>query len=243
MSGVVQLYRCSPIQFKLYNLLPRKTEVARRFNKINLAKAIMANLRINYTQIKEKIERYSFKKAAPIATKLAKQEFIKRKEQFLEDFALDPVNQEIAAGEKFAGSIGDQGGNLFAYLGFNKGDHPIEDLYDYLDKSIKLIRGFTYNKSTKKFTFKYSIPTMDDIKRETPSPDEWYDGLSWVAAIQNGIPGLKYFYYNADDPKQVGKESRSGTGIQRKNPIRAGSNNTKANPAYIAALLKELNKK
>lgn len=162
--------------------------------------------------------------AKALATKLVEI----KKQEFLEEFDGHKITQEIEAGAEPNFGVGEVNGNLFSFLGFRAGSDPTGDLRDELKKRIKLGPSYAYNKGRRLYTFHILFPTIDELKEVTDlgkyTKDKWGPGRSWVLSIERGIPGLSHYKYSdGDDPKELGGNSRSGTGLQRKNPIHKGA--------------------
>jgi len=157
--------------------------------------------------------------------------FEKIKREMILQFMNHPVTREILGGPDASNESGtlDGYGNLFSFIGFNKGDDPIEAILDLLNNSE--IR--SSNTSNSGIMFTISIPSKQAIFAATPLP--WASGRSWSEAIERGISGLGY-YLNRENLNN----SNSGTGIQVKSNLRKG----KYKPVkYISALITEYTKK
>jgi hypothetical protein len=195
---------------------------------------------INQREFREIIGNAAAKIALVPAKKLAAQIVEFKKKEFLDEFDSHDVSTEIKAGAEPNFGIGDANGNLFSFLGFNAGSDPVGDLRSYLNKSIKLGPSYAYNKGTRTYTFKIQFPTIDEIKEVTNlgnyTDDGWGENRSWAISIERGIPGLNRYKYSLNE-KELGGNSRSGTGLQRKNILR----NSQYKPRkYISELLKIL---
>lgn len=197
---------------------------------------------LNVSQIKDKIARFSYPKAQVIGREKAAVIVKNHKTRFLSKFQSHPITEEIESGASAAGSL-QVDGNLFSFIGFESGSEPIQDLYDYLKDSIKFIDlPGIYNAAAKTLTYKMAKPDPDRIKTVTDMAnytDNWSHGKSWVSMVEHGIPGLNKYKYS-EDPTVFGEDSRSGTGIQRRNVIHSGSNYVAKK--YLTELLKLLDK-
>ena len=148
----------------------------------------------------------------------------------IEAFLSDPVTVEIltgASGSNISGTLNGNS-NLFAFIGFNSGDDPIEPI-------LTLLRNTTYKdsgESKKGRKFSVIMPTSDDIFSVTPMP--WATGRSWAKGIETGISGLGFLLNKSSS------SSRSGVAIQAGSKVRSGKFN---NRPYISALLKKYKKK
>lgn len=202
---------------------------------------------LNSKQIKEKFLADSFNSARSAAKAKAEQEVSKRKNKFLQEFLENDITQQLLDPDSNFG-INGVNGNLFSFLGFDKGAPVIQDLYKYLNENITVNKSYQYDKNTKTFIFKMNYPILDDLKEVTDMSKYvtesndfgWGEGRSWVVSIERGIPGLSQYKFSTDK-KILGSDSRSGTGLQRKNIIHQGSNYKPQK--YISELLKILIKR
>lgn len=205
-------------------------------------------IEIKVDQIRDKINRVSVPKSQRVGYEKAKAVAELRKNEFLEAFMDHDVTKEILGGTSPNYGINGENGNLFSFLGFDTGSDPVGDLYYYFSNVIRIARrqGY-YNKSEQTITYKLQIPSeerikdISDMEEYTQNNNEngWGLGRSWVYSVERGIPGLAYYKYSTDQ-KILGAESRSGTGLQRKNKIHPSA---KYKPrSYITKLLKILTK-
>jgi len=151
------------------------------------------------------------------------------KNQFIRNFNNHKVTREIEAGpdsRNISGTLGGYG-NLFSYIGFSKGDKPIEPIRS-LFKDIR-INSINVNKFGQSSTF-ITYPRAQEIFAVTPLP--WADSRSWAEGIERGLPGLGYFL----SKDNIG---RSGAGVQVKKQVKQ----TKfQNVKYISSLINEFEK-
>src|ERR1700739_4445008 len=91
------------------------------------------------------------------AIQLVQEQFENAKEEFLQEFLDHPVSREIEEGEKTEGQILPVEGNLFSFIGFNQGEQPIEDLYNFLNDKITINKTPTYDKTRKRFIFTVKV--------------------------------------------------------------------------------------
>lgn len=187
----------------------------RAFNKGLLASLSSKN---NATQILNSLY---------VGGKPLKKEFEELKKEMINEFLKHPVTKEIMAGP---GAFNTSGtlrgyGNLFSFIGFNKGDKPIDPI-------IKLFGHTTLNVSriTSRGGLKLTvtIPSRDDIFGVTPMP--WATGLSWAQRVEQGMPGFGEYLNKSSI------SSRSSQGVQTQNDIRAGRF---SNVPYISSFLKK----
>lgn len=95
-------------------------------------------------------------------------------------------------------------GNLWAFIGFNKGDEPINQITSTIENHKTFVSVRPY-KDVVRVTA--TIPTKEDAYANTPMP--WSDGRSWAQGIALGIAGWGRFLSTGD-----AKTSKSGGGIQ-----------------------------
>lgn len=156
------------------------------------------------------------------------QKFFQRaKQKMLRAFDSHVVTQEL---ESTTGRGLLPRGTLFGFLGFDKGDDPIEPLRSLLDKSIILRPGRTKRNSASK-SYAVAIPSVNELYAATPLP--WAPGRSWVKAVEFGISGLGNYMSIESD------RSRSGEGIQVKSANLGGRFK---NMSYVSSILKNFQK-
>lgn len=159
---------------------------------------------------------------------LAELDFESKKDQFIKAFDEHNVTKELAGGPKAFSNIpqlAEAGGNLYSFLGFNKGEAPEEELKEYLNSSIKLGRTRAGAVQGNKVVFKTEVafPTVTDVDTamQRRSPLDWVT-RPFTQMISKGIPGLPSYLFQ-ESPALGTPPSRSGTAIQIKKPLRGGS--------------------
>lgn len=140
----------------------------------------------------------------------------KAKEALLEEFDSSPVTKEIEAGPDLAESQILPGGygNLFSFLGFERGTDPITPVRQLLDK-IYMVRKPVIMERYWKFTIR--TPSETDFEREAPMT--WESGRSWVEAVTHGLSGFSHYMFSLKEGRFKG--SRSSTGTQVKANLRS----------------------
>ena len=178
----------------------------------------------------QKIERKSQKTKKRDFQKVFKKRFEETKQEMIEEFMSHPVTVELLAGSSSSNISGTLGGqsNLFAFIGFNTSDKPIEPILNILQNTSFKDAG--ESNSGRRFTL--LLPTADEIFSVTPMP--WASGRSWAKGIEKGISGLGYLLNKSTS------SSRSGVAIQADKKVRTARFN---NVQYISALLKKYKKK
>ena len=179
----------------------------------------------------------ALKKSGPRALKAPfKKEVNKRfkriKKEMIKEFLGLPVTQELMQGSDGVNISGTLNGvtNLFAFIGFDKGEQPILPIIQSLEntqiqfsKSIKNPRiGNSYN---------VFLPTAEEIFQITPMP--WATGRSWAQGIERGISGLGFLL-------RKNNRGRSGAAIQSRVKVRGGKFN---NTTYISSFIKKYKKR
>ena len=173
------------------------------------------DVKINYSSIRDKINKSdSFvKRGWIVAKRKADQFFLPKKQQMISRFLNHPVSMEIKGGPSASNLSGVTSGygNLFSFIGFEKGSDPIEDLRKGLSLLTQL-RKRKYEKLNWIFTVK--LPDLNSLTPYSPMP--WQSGASWAIEIEKGLSGLQNYL----NRKNGIAKSKSGTGIQVKNNIR-----------------------
>jgi hypothetical protein len=160
---------------------------------------------------------------------IATNKFKNIKNQLLLEFNNHIITKEIRLGPNGSNISGTLGGNsnLFAFIGFEENDDPIQPILNILEKiEIRFTRDISIGS-----LFTITIPEPSDIFAVTPMP--WASGRSWAEGIEKGISGLGFLIKNNSSL------SRSGAALQSSVKIRGGSYK---NTQYISALLKKYKK-
>ena len=148
----------------------------------------------------------------------------------LAEFDSHPVTKEIEGGPNTTNRSGTLGGtgNLFSFIGFNKGDRPTKAVRRILEASTRL-KGLKENPDgSLGFEVIIEIPTKSEIKDSSPIP--WAAARSWVIGIEQGLSGLGQFLVKPG-------AGRSGGGLEVSGSIRSGKfKNTK----YVSQILANL---
>ena len=144
-----------------------------------------------------------------------------------------PVTQEILQGPDGSNISGTLDGvsNLFAFIGFNKGQQPILPILEALENT-----NIQYRKPLKKgqkvgAVYTVTLPTAEEIFSITPLP--WATGRSWAQGIERGLSGLGYLL-------RKNNKGRSGSAIQSSVKVRGGRFK---NTAYISAFITKYSKR
>jgi len=174
--------------------------------------------KINFKQLKEEVAasyEANLKKEAVIFA----QEILKENlDQYINEIQDHPVSKELDSGpdgENISNTLNGKE-NLFAFIGFDSEDKPIDDLTASIKENTFLDKNSTFDRKTFQLKFNVFTPSLDEIKSQTPLPFE--RGRSWVKGVEDGISGFGYYVYGLVFPT-----SRSGRGIQSKNKIRVAA--------------------
>lgn len=161
--------------------------------------------------------------------------FDKIKQEMLEEFLVHPVSIEIVAGPYAQNSSGtlDGYGNLFSFIGFDRGSAPLEPIIEVLEAT----RIDVDRVSNTGLLMKIIIPSKEDIFSVTPMP--WATGRSWAEGIERGISGFGR-YLNTENRAVYKDRIGSGRGVQADGVIRGGKFK---NTSYISALINKYAKK
>ena len=195
---------------------------------------INPNIKLSNREIRNAIDKNSLKGVYAKQKKKITREFNYIKNVMLKEFDMHEITQEIQNGEMASNQSGTlDKGNLFSFLGFHRGDKPIETLRQALNETT--IR-FSAPKKTPVISIPFIIdyPTVDYIYSITPLP--WATGRSWVWSIERGVSGLGQYLY-LGGKRMDG--SRSGTAIQNKNQNFGGRFK---NSSYLTLMVRRFEK-
>ena len=133
--------------------------------------------------------------------------------EYITNIENHPVSEELNAGPEADNTSNTLNGeaNLFAFIGFNETDTPIEDLKSLVREYTFLSNG-KMKKKESSIVFELNTPSLEDLQTSTKMPFE--SGLSWLKGIESGISGFGYYLFG------IFNNSRSGRGIQSKNKVR-----------------------
>ena len=174
--------------------------------------------KIDFKQLKQEVAT-SYEQTLKKEAVLFAQEILKENlDQYINDIKDHPVSKELDSGpdgENISSTL-DGKENLFAFIGFDSEDKPIDDLTDLIKDNTFLDKKSTFDRKTFELKFNVFTPSLDEIKNSTPLPFE--RGRSWVKGVEDGISGFGYYVYGLVFPT-----SRSGRGIQSKNKVRVAA--------------------
>lgn len=170
---------------------------------------------INFEEVRKKIIPFYQKVMEKEAFNIAQTILNEKLNGYLQKIEDHPVSEELQQGPdgRNLSNTLDGKENLFAFIGFDAADKPIEDLKKFIKENTFLEKSAVFDKKNFELKFNVSSPSVEEIKSETPLPFE--NGRSWAKGVEDGISGFGYYVYGLLFP-----ESRSGRGIQSKNRIR-----------------------
>jgi hypothetical protein len=172
--------------------------------------------RINYSAVRNKVKN-SAKFEVTIDKKI-KKNFEELKNNFIQDFESHPVTEEISQGPTASNNSGTLNGigNLFSYIGFERGSDPIRSVREFIRNAFKLDRLKSKTVGNKiNVNYKISYPTDKDLDGLTRMP--WESGNSWLIGIERGISGFGSYIAKRFE------KGRSGEALQSENRVRTGT--------------------
>jgi hypothetical protein len=164
--------------------------IPRKINKATLRRTL------DYTQSREFVDG---------AKSIINQNFMRIKNNLINDFESHPVTLELSRGVGASNSSGTLGGkgNLYRFIGFERGYDPIAPISRELSNiNITMIR----IKKDGTASTNVIYPSADEIFNITPLP--WASQRSWAEGIEKGISNLSQFLNIKSNA------SRAGEGIQ-----------------------------
>lgn len=171
--------------------------------------------KLNIQKLKEEIAS-SYEKALKKEAVIFAEEILKQNlDQYIAEIEDHPVSKELNDGpdaENISSTLNGKE-NLFAFIGFDAEDKPIDELTNLIKQNTFLDKKSNFDTKTFELKFNVFTPSLDEIKSQTPLPFE--RGRSWVKGIEDGISGFGYYVYGLVFPN-----SRSGRAIQSKNKVR-----------------------
>ncbi len=193
----------------------------------------MAKRTIRMKQIVAKISKSpGFKK---IMQKKAQSKFDAAQKAAMSKFNAHPITREIEDGPEASNMSGTLGGygNLFSFIGFNRGSRPLSEVRKLMALGYKLLKmPKTQVRGNKIFvSFSVSYPDITEFYKITPTP---WGGPSWLFGIENGMSGFGNYMYGRFGSDNF--SSRSGSGLQSEKTKRT----TTFRPMeYVSEILRE----
>lgn len=173
------------------------------------------------------------KKFREFALKEVNKKVNEAKREMVAEFNAHPVTKEIEMGpkaENVSGTLGGYG-NLFTFIGFEKGEDPIMPIRMMLEKIL-----VSYESSNRgRLMFKIQYPSKEELFSISPMP--WASGRSWLQGIELGMSGLGSYLYKGN--KSI-SSSRSGSAVQIKSNLGRGRFK---NTQYISNIINKFTKR
>jgi hypothetical protein len=193
----------------------------------------MAKINVNFKRIARNSK--SLKKTGD---DIVLKKYEQSKENFFEEFQSHPVTQEIQDGPTASNvsSTLNGVGNLFSFIGFERGSNPIAPVSSFLKNAFQIKKLKTeIGRSKIVINYKVSYPTQKELDSLTPMP--WEPGNSWLINVEKGISGFSNYI-----SKKFSK-GRSGTGVQSSENVRSGNfKPTKYMSEIVSNFLKSVKK-
>ena len=198
----------------------------------------------NQTAFTEVIMTDGIQKSEAQMVSYARNAFDFHKNTFLRDFDNHRISKELTAGPDKDSSLFNWG-SLFAFIGFNKKDDPIERLHIFFknnfippQKSNNRAIVKRKNKQTAIFSVFGSRPDLKEIAQQTRRP--WDNVGSWALELETGkLPHFDKFLPGHFEDVAA---SESGRGLEKKKPFRK-DRYVKPAEGYLRVLLNEFDAK
>lgn len=190
--------------------------------------------KINMKGLKAEIAQKGYKIFKDQVTPRIERQFKRETARLLSEFDSHEVTKEIEAGPGARNSSGTLGGygNLFSFIGFNKGQDPISPIRSLLARSIK-IKSIRKKRGQLALILQFSVPTEQEIADVSPSP---WSTASWVEAVEKGMSGLGRYLYSSREGRF--SSSRSGNAIEASVEVRGS---TSSQPTeYVSKILADM---
>lgn len=192
--------------------------------------------KVNVSKLKAEIAKKGYKIVKSQLVPRIERALNKETQKVLEEFESHPITQEIEGGPTAQNTSKTLGGygNLFTFIGFDRGSDPISPLRSLLARSIK-IKSLRKKNNALTYVLKFSVPSREQIAAVSPSP---WSTDSWVDAVERGMSGLGKYLYSSSGRF---KTSRSGGAIEASVEFRSAST-SKAMP-YLSEVLENMLKR
>lgn len=166
--------------------------------------------------LKSQVEKSIGKQAMPTIRSRLQTIVERAQKRAVEEFDKHDITKEIEAGAFKKGSeLGY--GNLYSYIGFKS--NPIPTIRNILQTNPTISNG---RKLPRQGTYRYIVthPSIEDVYADTPIPDGYVSGRSWVALLERGLVNFSTYLFA---PNRTFTHSRSGTGVQTRTSFRDDS--------------------
>lgn len=194
----------------------------------------MRKARINLKGLEKELNNKAFPVLKAVALPRIQKKMQQETLRLLESFDDHEITKEISQGPGASNSSGTLGGygNLFTFIGFDRGQDPISPIRSLLAKSIKVQ---SVRKRPKKLglILKFTVPTEEEIAAVSPLP--WATG-SWSEAVEKGMSGVGRYLYSNNTGRF--KTSRSGQAIEASIDVRGSGSSSPT--VYITGILAKM---
>jgi len=191
--------------------------------------------RVNIKGLQAEIAAKGYKIFKPAAEARVERALQKEAQNLLADFDSHPVTKEIEGGPNAGNQSNTLGGygNLFSFIGFEKGSDPISPIRSLLARSIK-IKSFRKKRNILGFKLVFTVPTLEEIKEVSPMP---WSTESWAEAVERGISGLSQYLYSSEKSYRA---SRSGPAVQLDFEMTGRGRGNSSPTDYISGILSRM---
>lgn len=125
--------------------------------------------------------------------------------------------------------------NLFSYLGFEKGEDPVQAVRAIIKKRLQVI-GRKVNNKNGSISYQFALPTLNQLRDVAKLP--YSSEISWIDAAENGISSSNVNDYLVLNLVESNK-SRSGYAIQVNFKNNNGGTNNFTPKKEISLLLEQ----
>ena len=129
------------------------------------------------------------KRIRPHFVTRSEEAFERAKKDLISEVRNHPLSQDLMSHSK---SDYLPKGTLFGFLGFNAGEHPVQDLLDFLDEKLEF-RPAKNVGADLKLRIQIYVPNKEDFSKHGLFEMRWHSGRSWPVALESGVSGLPYF--------------------------------------------------
>lgn len=153
---------------------------------------MIIRIRIDKESIAKKVRRAVVETGSQVAYDRAEKIFIRAFNSMLKDFDKHPVSAEIKAGPRaldYSGATSGYG-NLYSFLGFEAGSHPVDDLREVIIANTSLQQTVFRNNG---WYFRVRLPSEETIRSVTKM--DWGTEDSWINAVEKGLDNLDSFMF------------------------------------------------
>lgn len=186
--------------------------------------------KINHKALAAEIAQKGYKIFKPLVVERVERILRRRQKELMVNFESSPITIELESGPQSSNTSGALGGvgNLYTFLGFDRGSDPISPLRNLLAQSIYIV-SIRKKRNELALRLVFHLPTEEEIAAVTGLP--WAEGDSWTAALERGISNLGQTLFKSGAGK-------SGGAIQADGEVRSVSSSIPVD--YLTRMLNEL---